>query len=267
MRWIALFLLLVNLALFWWLASSEHSNVRSLDKGRLPRVAEIQMIDEQARGRAVPGETGGSRPQVEADTVVADEPDEADESDEPDTRERLTDAGTQPPPGPSEMACFGIGWFEDEGQARAYRRDLLENYPSLTFRTLAENSEALEPFHWVIVPPLPSREDAQALYRELVDAGIEAYVVPSGENENAISLGLFRSRASAERILSERQAENIDATLVKFPRNRISYALVFEGVPESALAESGLPSARSEAELQLIEFSDCEGVATAEKNP
>lgn len=158
MRWIALFLLLVNLALFWWLSSSEQSNVRSLDKGRLPRVAEIQMIDEQARGRAVPGDTGGSRPQVEADTVVADE---ADESDEPDTRERLTDAGTQPPPGSSEMACFGIGWFEDEEQARAYRRDLLENYPSLSFRTLAENNEALEPFHWVIVPPLPSREDAR----------------------------------------------------------------------------------------------------------
>ncbi|MCK7545696.1 SPOR domain-containing protein [Marinobacter bryozoorum] len=255
MRWLALLLLLVNIFLFWWLSSLEGDKVRSVDVGKLPRVSEIELIDQQARQgerpatqEPVPGPTtAGSGPgDQETDDVMASEPSNRLDSGSP---------------------CYGIGWFAEADMALEYQRTLLQGVPSLSYRGLHEKREALEPFHWVIIPPLSSRDEAMDLYRDLVDAGVEAYVVPSGENENAISLGLFRSRDSAERVLNERQAENIDATLVKFPRNRISYALVFGGVPESPLRDQGIPPAEREAELQLIEFSDCEGVATAEKNP
>ncbi|WP_372956480.1 SPOR domain-containing protein [Marinobacter sp.] len=259
MRWIALLLLLANVALFWWLSSSGGDKVRSVEEGKLPRVAEIQLIDEQAGREERDEGTPTSLSGISTEPLINSEPGEDDS---------LAEVNPGPEkPAPPVPACFGIGWFDDEATAHVYRRNLLDAHPSLGFRGLRERTEELEPFHWVIIPPLPSRDEAVAMHRELVSAGIEAYVVPSGERENAISLGLFRSLESAERILSQRQAENIDATLVKFPRNRISYALVFEGVPEPSLRDPGLPPAGSEAELQLVEFSDCEGVATAEKNP
>ncbi|SET94699.1 hypothetical protein SAMN04487962_1585 [Marinobacter segnicrescens] len=256
MRWVALLLLLINIGLFWWLSSSGQDNVRPVQEGKLPRVAEIKLIDEWVNGQAEPREDEASS------RLIVDATEYAEGSSDALMPPGSGQAGPE-----SAAACYGIGWFNEQAEALAYRNEMLVRFPSLRFGGVQERSEELEPFHWVIIPPLPSRDEAMALYRELVNKGIEAYVVPSGENENAISLGLFRSRVSAERILSERQAENIDATLVKFPRNRISYALVFEGVPQPELQGQGLPPAKSDAELQLIEFSDCEGVATAKKNP
>lgn len=262
MRWLALLLVAANGALFLWLSSSGGDNVRSVQEGKLPRVAEIQLIDEQAGNQVEsPGPSGQSRPVVQAGSVSVNESRDFDDVDAPGPDVADSD------PDSAVEACFGIGWFDERSDARAYRSELREEAPSLDFLGIRERSEPLEPFHWVIIPPLPSRDEAMTRHRELVEAGIEAYVVPSGERENAISLGLFRSRQSAEQVLRQRQAENIDARLVKFPRNRISYALVFQGVAEPAIPDPDTASGRSDGELQLIEFSACEGVATTEKNP
>lgn len=250
MRWLVLLLVVANVGLFLWFSANEPENVRSVDEGRLPRVAEIEMIGQQVDQEPEPvatpavAEQGGE--QLSAGAATADEP--------------------MPDPGPQEQ-CFGVGWFEEQSHAEAYLRQLARRAPGVEYRGLTRKEEALEPFHWVIVPPLGSRDAALERYRELAAMGIEAYVVPSGEQENAISLGLFRSRRSAENVLEDRQQQNINAILVMFPRNQISYALVFEGVPPGSFSGLGAPSGQSEAGLQLIEFSACEGVATAEKNP
>lgn len=251
MRWLVVLLVAANVGAFLWFSANEPENVRSVDEGRLPRVSEIEMIGQQGSQDASALESPPSvaTEVVEEQAVVAEPPVEA-----------------TPEPAASEQ-CFGIGWFEEESHAEAYQRQLARRAPGAEYRGLRQREEALEPFHWVIVPPLDSREAALRRYRELVDMGVEAYVVPSGERENAISLGLFRSRRSAERVLESRQGQNIDAMLVMFPRNQISYALVFEGPPPGSFDDLGAASAQSEAGLQLIEFSACEGVATAEKNP
>ncbi|WP_339806878.1 SPOR domain-containing protein [uncultured Marinobacter sp.] len=163
-------------------------------------------------------------------------------------------------------SCFLVGWFDDESVAReALGHIRASDQPS--FIGIHQRNLELDAFYWVLVPPYESRQVAIAASRELSARDIESYVIPSGEQENGISLGLFRSRESAERLLEDRTGQNVAATLVMLPRNRISYALVFEGpseaieLPEVAhgLAEGG--------RLQRIEISDCEGVATAEKNP
>lgn len=260
MRWLALLLVLANGALFLWLSSSGGENVRSVQEGKLPRVAEIRLIDEQTgSGEQSPEASGQPQTEVQAEPVSANESRSLDDADV-----RSSDVAD---PESAAGACFGVGWFNEREDALAYYNELRERDSSPDFLGVRERSESLEPFHWVIIPPLPSREKAMTRYRELVQAGIEAYVVPSGERENAISLGLFRSRQSAEQVLRQRQAENIDARLVKFPRNRISYALVFQGVADPAIPDPDTTSGRSDGELQLIEFSACEGVATTEKNP
>lgn len=61
--------------------------------------------------------------------------------------------------------------------------------------------------YWVYLPPLASRSKALALAKEMAKKGVkDYYVVPNGENENAISLGLFSEAHRAER-RTERIAE------------------------------------------------------------
>lgn len=253
MRWVVLLLLAANLGLYLWFSANDPEKVLSVDEGRLPRVAEIEMIGEEG---AQPSADVAPQSSESQDTVGQQIAEEASISESEPGEEMA-----------STEQCFGIGWFEEESHAEAYRRQLAQQEVALTFDGMTRREEPLEPFHWVIVPSLESRQAAQERYRELVDLGVEAYVVPSGERENAISLGLFRSRRSAEDILQRRQQQNINAILVMFPRNRISYALVFEGVPPRSFDGFGSASSQSGSGLQLIEFSDCEGVATTEKNP
>ena len=268
MRWVILVLIVANLALFSWFSFRDPDNVRSMEEGRLPRVAEIELIGQQ--GGEPPSDSDGP-----ADIMpVATEPQEDDERPvngavasgaRPEVDIEAVDDTVRLDPEPARQ-CFGIGWFEEESTALDYRQGLGGD-PGYPFIGVTEQEEALPPFHWVIIPPFDTRDQALDRYRELVARGIEAYVVPSGERENAISLGLFRSLRSAEGVLQRRQAQNINAILVKFPRNRISYALVFEGVSPESLDVFGGSSGPGEVGLQLIEFSDCEGVATAKKNP
>ena len=254
MRWLVLLLIAANLGLFFWLSADDPDNVRSVEEGRLPRVSEIELIDQQGLT-----ESGAVQP---ADDAVAEE-------ERPSVKEPVPEAVAElvSEPRAAPRQCFAIGGFEEEAVAQAYREQLPFGAPDIEFVSTTEQVEPLEPFHWVIIPPLETRDEALQRYRELVNQGVEAYVVPSGERENAISLGLFRSLQSAEGVLRQRQAQNINAILVKFPRNRISYALVFEGVAPSSLDDFGGASVEGQSGLQLIEISDCEGVATAEKNP
>ncbi len=258
MRWLAFLLLLVNGVLFWWFSTTGESRVHPVQEGQLPRVSEIQLIGEQQP--MLKGPEQGQSPLPEGSLSRA--PESLAEPRETVLATLVTPLAEAPSAG-----CPGVGWFDSAGDASQYQEKIHAEYPGIEFVGLRERSEPLESFHWVIIPPLSTRDQALNLYRELVRAGIEAYVVPSGEHENAISLGLFRSKTSAEHVLQQRQAENINATLVNFPRYRISYALVFRGPFVSELSDIRRLAPESNAGLQLIEFSDCAGVATAEKNP
>ncbi|SFR87578.1 hypothetical protein SAMN05216203_3597 [Marinobacter daqiaonensis] len=265
MKWFVLSLVLINGGIFLWFAFNEPPNVRSVEEGRLPRVAEIKLIqDQEAAPGAEPSDAVRSdSSRIEPDATPEISIESGPKNDKPGKGNELARGSVDK----AGRECFGIGWFDDIAQARDHLQRLERARSGLDNTGVTERVTPLEDFHWVLIPPMDSREAAMARYRELVDRGVEAYVVPTGESENAISLGLFRSRKSAEDLLSRRQAENIDAVLANFPRNRISYALVFEGAPDRSLLTVDGGSAVGEGKLQLIEFSDCEGVATAEKNP
>lgn len=157
MRWLVLLLVAANAAIFLWFSANEPENVRSVDEGRLPRVSEIEMIGQQGALGATPEEGQPSDAPRGVDQ-------QAPEVALPDQM------ASEPEQGASEQ-CFGIGWFEEESHAEAYRRQLARRGLGVVYRGLTQQEEALEPFHWVIVPPLENREEALQRYRELVDRG------------------------------------------------------------------------------------------------
>jgi hypothetical protein len=168
------------------------------------------------------------------------------------------------PSGQAELSCARLGWIESAELARR----LADNQPlakEAGFK-VEEVERELPPLHWVLIPPQPE-DVALQHFRDIQRQGIDSYLVTEGENRNAISLGLFESRESAISVLEEKKRQNLNAVLVNFPRNQISYALSFEAEPE--LAEELVQAVKADygSNFDFVEIRPCEGVATPEKNP
>ncbi|SFR62019.1 hypothetical protein SAMN04488073_3501 [Marinobacter gudaonensis] len=164
----------------------------------------------------------------------------------------------------ADRSCVRLGWLPSAQEAQR----LVDNQPLASeagFR-VEEVERELPPLHWVIIPPQPP-EVALRQFRDIQRQGIDSYLVTQGENRNAISLGLFESRESAISVLEEKKRQNLNAVLVNFPRNQISYALSFEAEPE--LAEELVQAVKADygSKFDFVEIAPCEGVATPEKNP
>jgi len=72
--------------------------------------------------------------------------------------------------------------------------------------------------YWVYLPPFPDREAAREAVRRLAEAGVRDVQVLGGRRANAVSLGLFRNRALAER--RRQQAAALGYEPVVEPRAR-----------------------------------------------
>lgn len=162
------------------------------------------------------------------------------------------------------QSCVTVGWFDSfigaDALASRVGGGLLQDY------RVHERERELPPLHWVIIPPQPGRVASEQL-RDLRKQGVDSYLVAQGENRNAISLGLFESREAAFSVLEEKKHQNLNAVLVNFPRNQLSYALSFEARPE--VVEKLVRAAEADYgnKFDFIEINACEGVATPEKNP
>lgn len=166
-------------------------------------------------------------------------------------------------PPPEVPVCIRLGWFDTADVARNAYRSLGSPGTALV---VEERERALEPLHWIIVPPQPE-EQALRLFNDLQRRGIDSYLVTSGENRNAISLGLFQSKAAAERVLEIKKRQNLNAVLANFPRNQLSYALVFE-VARSVDADDRDRRIKDyRDDFEMVEIRPCEGIATTPENP
>jgi hypothetical protein len=240
MKWLALVLLIINSAV--WVASDfwapDRSRIVASDQ-TLPRVSTLKV------------DAGQQAPQAE--TLI-------------EAPEVLPDPEVVLPSAPAPV-CIRLGWFETAENARKAYRSLGNPGTGLMIR---EQERVLEPLHWIIVPPQPE-EQALRLFNDLQRRGIESYLVTRGENRNAISLGLFQSKAAAERVLAAKKRQNLNAVLANFPRNQLSYALVFEVTFEvtpsdgSNDGEGRLSDYRDD--FEMVEIGRCEGIATTPENP
>lgn len=174
-------------------------------------------------------------------------------------------SGAEPPLSRSSpLSCVRLGWIGTQERAR----QLIRHQPLAREAEFAvEKVERhLSPLHWVLIPPQPE-EVALREFRDIQRQGIDSYLVTEGEYRNAISLGLFEHRESAISVLEEKKRQNLNAVLANFPRNQISYALVFEAEPD--LAEALVKAVKTDygSNFDFVEIRPCEGVATPEKNP
>ncbi|MGF1644612.1 MAG: SPOR domain-containing protein [Thiotrichales bacterium] len=131
--------------------------------------------------------------------VVGDPPkSDADATNKPPAKESTAT------PVAAGKACFTLGPFRDAGSVDATARQITAAGGTVTKRTASERRTR---GYWVYLPPLPSRQQAQAVADKLATAGFKDYFIVSDPKAiNAISLGLFTVKSGSEQRVAELEA-------------------------------------------------------------
>ena len=111
---------------------------------------------------------------------------------------------TQEKPSSSESLasrCFSLGPFTSDTKAKAAQKQLRKWGLEVEYR---KSDERVREGFWVLLPPASSRDAAQKTVRDLKLKGEkDFFLVATGQQENAISLGVFAKSESANRRLRQ----------------------------------------------------------------
>jgi len=103
--------------------------------------------------------------------------------------------------GDIQQLCYSAGPFDVEANVHAAQETLNQVVLKTNIRKITTTQEA---GYWVYLPALASRTEALKKGRELAAAFVkDYYVVTSGDNENSISLGLYREPYNADNRIAE----------------------------------------------------------------
>jgi hypothetical protein len=109
-----------------------------------------------------------------------------------------------------ESRCVRIGPFSREADAATAQAALEKNVASVSRTTEAGQVWV---GHWVQVADQGSRASAEQARNVLVTAGMsDAYVLP-GDDDNRISLGVFRLRSSARQVMEQATGLGYETTV------------------------------------------------------
>jgi hypothetical protein len=131
-------------------------------------------------------------------------------------------------------ACFTLGPFRSQDGAARAREALQELKLKPTGRVRNEREQY---GFQVYLPPLESRDAAIDTARKLADKGITEYYIMNEKNlRNAISLGLFRSKAHATRQVERLKEIDVFVEILPRYRDRKLYWLDYSDAEEALSA-------------------------------
>ena len=114
------------------------------------------------------------------------------------------EVGAVPVPMPEAPVCLSLGPFSTPAELRVAMNALTPLVARIQYREVA--ATALRGYR-VFLPAAGNREEALATARNLASRGVrDYYVVTAGEQENTVSLGLFRDLGNAEKRRDELSA-------------------------------------------------------------
>lgn len=145
-------------------------------------------------------------------------------------RELLATDTTVPAGEPGDASnCYTLGPFSNQADLR---RAFNAIAPHIARSRQRQSVETEDRGFWVFLPAVASREEALRLARDLNAAGLrDYYVVTAGEEENTISLGLFRQEANAQRRREALAALGFEAQLERRREETVSYWLDYARLP------------------------------------
>ena len=130
-----------------------------------------------------------------------------------------------PAPAPPPL-CYSIGPMLADEEISAMGEWLEGQGGQLELRVDERRELSL---YWVYFPSLPSRAAAVERVSRMKAEGLnDIYIIPAGDQANAISLGVYSQRSSLDRRLRELKAKGYDPSIV--PRYRTTKAAWFDAI-------------------------------------
>lgn len=121
--------------------------------------------------------------------------------------------------------CRSLGPFPTQADTRAAMNALTASTKRIRVR---EAHTTQTRGYWVYLPAQPSREQALGIARTLSAKGVrDYYVVTAGDQQNTVSLGLFRDEANADRRRAEIAALGLSPKVTARTEDLPSYWLDF----------------------------------------
>ena len=141
--------------------------------------------------------------------------------------------------GPAKVAaladvCVEWGPLSDTDKTRA-----LSSLESLDLgRLMSQKKVEVIANYWVAIPPTPNKASAERRVSELKDQGVkDLFLVDSGPQRYAISLGVFRTEEAARSRLESLQAQGVRGARVESRAQSVQQtALVVRDPPAPAMA-------------------------------
>ena len=209
MKGLFLALVLANVLTFAW--TQWHSSGSAADNATAAQAVPTLQLASEAQASAAPGVTPA--PATDESTPATDEPQPVEEP----VTDSTTVAAVTPRTDASDTAagdasrCVTIGPFRDLPETTQASATLREaNYEPRTRVAEGDVWAGL----WVYLDDLPSRDEAQRAMTLLKRRGIsDAYIMPSADQTNDISLGVFSEPARAQRRAEEIRALGFTPTI------------------------------------------------------
>lgn len=205
MKVLVLVLVLANLGvLAWnqWFLKPGHENTPAVDYKNAERLvlvseAPSSAVAEIDQTPVTSLESGPQLSGVGTGEPLPGVPANGDVSVPADENRQETVVSVANPP----ISCRSIGPFQSEEEAGAASSTLAGLGFSISRRAATEQRQV---GYWVSIPSLADRAAAEELAGRLRASGItDFYIVPSGDDQNAISLGVFTQKERADNRASQ----------------------------------------------------------------
>jgi cell division septation protein DedD len=142
------------------------------------------------------------------------------------------DESTEASPEPARE-CFTLGPYRDRDRADDVADRIREAGLPASRRSSVER---VLRSYWVLIPPLPNEEAADAIAAQLKRRGVKDFFVTE-EPPNAVSLGVFSQRRYADRRVSEMERLGYEVEVEPIYRDRTVYWLDYETRSDNSVPE------------------------------
>jgi hypothetical protein len=109
--------------------------------------------------------------------------------------------------------------------------------------------------YWVHIPPQFNRQQSLRLLRELQGRSIDSYIITQGDLAEGISLGLFRSEASSQKLMQKMQELDYNVVVKEVSRGKKELWLEFPQVTQ--LTEAMRKRVMGEGQQLQWMLTDC----------
>lgn len=238
MRWAVAFLVVTNLAVYYWLTQNEKTeSQKQYNKQEISvdydSVSSLRMVEEPE-----PVIESISGNQVQADDRILPLP-----------------ASTAKRSG----LCRYIGPFAERISAKQVALRLSENPPSLAIQRIKEE---VEPLYWVYFPPLGNAQIALRKLREFQSQQIDSFLVTKGQYANAISLGYFSKKSSAISVRNSIEEAGYEAKMMVKKRFKEQFWLDLEQFEKQSIEREKISAASTDYPEVSIQKKLCKTVAS-----